>query len=117
MNFQKQIIVSQLGFNAIQTTLLSCADGVVAGTLLPSYFLSAELMRNFAIVLGILIGVYLASIPSVGNGYAGIIMSVPPLVGSILVNVLPSKHKIALLFMYWLSCMAYSSTLLSDDPS
>ncbi|TEB24344.1 membrane transporter [Coprinellus micaceus] len=84
MNFQKQIIVSQLGFNAIQTTLLSCADGVVA-------------------VLGILIGVYLASIPSIGNGYAGIIMSVPPLVGSILVNVLPSKPKIALLFMYWLS--------------
>ncbi|KAJ3513869.1 hypothetical protein NMY22_g14914 [Coprinellus aureogranulatus] len=84
MNFQKQIIVSQLGFNAIQTTLLSCADGVVA-------------------VIGILIGVRLASIPAVGNGYAGVIMSIPPFVGSILVNVLPSENKVALLFMYWLS--------------
>ena len=70
-------------------------------------------MRNRAAVLGILIGVHLASIPSIGNGYAGVIMSVPPLVGSILVNVLPSKHKVALLFMYWLSCTSYSYTPLS----
>lgn len=55
-------------------------------------------------VLGILIGVKLASIPAVGNGYAGVIMSVPPLIGSILVHVLPSKNKVALLFMYWLAC-------------
>ncbi|KAF5331217.1 hypothetical protein D9611_013083 [Ephemerocybe angulata] len=33
MTFQKQIIVSQLGFNALQTTLLSCADGVVSSAL------------------------------------------------------------------------------------
>ncbi|KAJ3513868.1 hypothetical protein NMY22_g14913 [Coprinellus aureogranulatus] len=84
MTFQKQIIVSQLGFNALQTTLLSCADGVVT-------------------ILGISIGIYLSCIPAIGRGYATILTSIPPLVGSILINVLPSENKVALLFMYWLS--------------
>ncbi|TEB21231.1 MFS general substrate transporter [Coprinellus micaceus] len=84
MTFQKQIIVSQLGFNALQTTLLSCADGVIT-------------------VIGISIGIYLSCIPAIGRGYATIITSIPPLVGSILINLLPSENKVALLFMYWLS--------------
>ncbi|KAF6765362.1 membrane transporter [Ephemerocybe angulata] len=84
MTFQKQIIVSQLGFNALQTTLLSCADGVVS-------------------IIGIFIGIYLSTIPLVGRGYATILTSIPPLIGSILINILPSENKIALLFMYWLS--------------
>ncbi|KAJ2912369.1 hypothetical protein MD484_g8049, partial [Candolleomyces efflorescens] len=84
MTFQKQIIVSQLGFNSLQTTLLSCADGVVS-------------------IIGISIGIYLSCVPAIGRGYATILTSLPPLVGSILINVLPSEDKIALLFMYWLS--------------
>lgn len=84
MTFQKQIIVSQLGFNALQTTLLSCADGAIT-------------------ILGICAGVYLSCVPSIGRGYATVLTSIPPLIGSILINVLPGESKIALLFMYWLS--------------
>ncbi|KAG2016598.1 membrane transporter [Coprinopsis cinerea AmutBmut pab1-1] len=84
MTFQKQIIVSQMGFNALQTTLLSCADGVIT-------------------VIGISIGIYLSTLPAIGRGWSTIITSIPPLVGSILINVLPGENKVALLFMYWLS--------------
>ncbi|KAH6885591.1 membrane transporter [Coprinopsis sp. MPI-PUGE-AT-0042] len=84
MTFQKQIIVSQLGFDALQTTLLSCADGAIT-------------------ILGISVGVYLSCVPSIGRGYATVLTSIPPLIGSILINVLPGENKIALLFMYWLS--------------
>ena len=55
-------------------------------------------------VLGICAGVYLSCVPSIGRGYATVLTSIPPLIGSILINVLPGENKIALLFMYWLSC-------------
>ncbi|RXW18286.1 hypothetical protein EST38_g7565 [Candolleomyces aberdarensis] len=102
MTFQKQIIVSQLGFNALQTTLLSCADGVVSS----GFFLThahKQLWLKLLQVIGISIGIYLSCVPAIGRGYATILTSIPPLVGSILINILPSENKIALLFMYWLS--------------
>ncbi|TFK22098.1 membrane transporter [Coprinopsis marcescibilis] len=84
MSFQKQIIVSQLGFSPLSTTLLSCADGAIT-------------------IIGILIGLWIASRPYIGRGYATVITSVPPFLGAVLINVLPPNNKIVSLFMYWLS--------------
>ena len=111
MTFQKQIIVSQLGFNALQTTLLSCADGVITGRATPIPPMMHGTESGIA-VIGISIGIYLSCIPAIGRGYATIITSIPPLVGSILINLLPSENKVALLFMYWLSCELFVAILV-----
>jgi len=81
---QRQIIVNQFGFSLIKTTLLGCVDGVVE-------------------ILTIWLGVTLASVPAIGRGYAGILMFVPALLGSILVNTLHDSNRVGLLFSYWVS--------------
>ncbi|KAG1826874.1 MFS general substrate transporter [Suillus subaureus] len=84
---QRQLIVAQFGFNGIQTTLLGCVDGVVE-------------------ILTIWLGVVLASEPSIGRSYAGVLMYIPAILGSILVSTLPFSNKIGLLFSYWISLFA-----------
>lgn len=54
-------------------------------------------------VLTIWFGVALASRKSVGRGYAAVLMFIPALLGSLLVNALPSQNKIGLLFSYWVT--------------
>jgi len=81
---QRQLIVAQFGFTPIQTTLLGCVDGVVE-------------------IVTIWVGVTLASYKVIGRAYAGFIMYIPAILGSILVNTLPSHNKVGLLFSYWLT--------------
>lgn len=84
---QRQLIVAQFGFDAIQTTLLGCVDGGVE-------------------ILTIWLGVVLATQPSIGRSYAGVLMYIPAILGSILVSALPFSNKIGLLFSYWISIFA-----------
>ncbi|KDR73634.1 hypothetical protein GALMADRAFT_251402 [Galerina marginata CBS 339.88] len=86
---QRQLIISQFGFTPIQTTLLGCVDGVVE-------------------ILTIWLGVTLASRRSIGRGYAAVIMFIPALLGTILVNKLPSHDKVGLLFSYWISIFVFT---------
>ncbi|EAU88860.2 membrane transporter [Coprinopsis cinerea okayama7 len=81
---QRQIIVHQFGFSTLKTTLLGCVDGLV------------EIIYIWA-------GVAIASIPAVGRGHAAALISIPALVGSLLVNALPSENQVGLLFSYWVS--------------
>ncbi|KAF7322485.1 hypothetical protein HMN09_00026900 [Mycena chlorophos] len=91
---QRQIIVKMFGFNSIQTTLLGCVDGVVE-------------------ILTIWAGVTLAGYKPIGRAYAGIIMFIPAILGSILVNTLPSHNKVGLLFSYWLTIFAITPFAIS----
>lgn len=84
---QRQLIVAEFGFNDIQTTLLGCVDGVVE-------------------ILTIWLAVVLASQPSIGRSYAGVLMYIPAILGAILVSTLPFSNKIGLLFSYWISIFA-----------
>ncbi|KAI0063439.1 MFS general substrate transporter [Artomyces pyxidatus] len=84
---QRQIIVHQFGFSAINTTLIGCVDGVVE-------------------IVTIWFGTALASYWPFGRAWAAIVMFVPAVIGSILVTTLPEHHKVALLFTYWLSIFA-----------
>jgi len=84
---QRQLIVNQLGFTPIQTTLLGCVDGAVE-------------------ILSIWLGVYLASRREIGRGYAAVLMYVPGILGAILVNTLAFHNKVGLLFSYWLCIFA-----------
>lgn len=84
---QRQLIVSQFGFNAIQTTLLGCVDGVVE-------------------ILTIWLGVRLASSKYIGRAYAGTLMYLPAILGAILVSLLPYSNKVGLLFSYWICIFA-----------
>lgn len=85
---QRQLIVSQFGFNGIQTTLLGCVDGAV---------------EILTIWLGVTV---LVPQPSIGRSYAGVLMYIPAILGSILVSTLPFSNKIGLLFSYWISIFA-----------
>ncbi|KAJ7510161.1 major facilitator superfamily domain-containing protein [Mycena galericulata] len=91
---QRQLIVKQFGFTPIQTTLLGCVDGVVE-------------------ILTIWGGVSLAGFKPIGRAYAGVIMFIPAILGSILVNTLPSHNKIGLLFSYWLTIFAITPFAIS----
>ncbi|KDR66872.1 hypothetical protein GALMADRAFT_232281 [Galerina marginata CBS 339.88] len=90
---QRQLIINQFGFTPIQTTLLGCVDGAVE-------------------ILTILLGVTLAARRSIGRGYAIALMFIPALLGSILVNTLPSHNKVGLLFSYWVSVFVFTPFIL-----
>lgn len=81
---QRQIIVSQFGFTTFQTTLLGCVDGVI------------EIVTIFT-------GVKLAARIPNGIAYVSVIYFIPNILGSVLVNVLPSHNKVGLLFSYWIT--------------
>ena len=83
---QLQIIVLSFGFTTFQTTLLGCATGVIE-------------------ILVILSGVTIASRIQNSRGWVGIIYFVPSLLGVFLVNFLPWRDKVGLLFSVWLTGM------------
>ncbi|KAH9483910.1 putative transporter PB10D8.01 [Psilocybe cubensis] len=86
---QRQLIINEFGFSPIKTTLLGCVDGVVE-------------------IVTIWLGVTLASRRSIGRGYAAALMFGPALLGTILVNKLPSHDKVGLLFSYWVSIFVFT---------
>ena len=81
---QRQIIVSGFGFTTLQTTLLGCVDGVI------------EIVTIFT-------GVQLAARIPNGRAYVGAVYFIPNILGCILVNALPWKDKVGLLFSVWLT--------------
>ncbi|KAF8077689.1 major facilitator superfamily domain-containing protein [Lyophyllum atratum] len=98
---QRQIIVQQFGFTVGQTTLIGTVDGAVQ-------------------ILCILSTVSL--VPYLGHSYAAVAAYVPGILGTILVNTLPSHNKIGLLFSYWVSvfsivpytiCLAWMGSITS----
>ncbi|KAM5541010.1 hypothetical protein V8D89_005321 [Ganoderma adspersum] len=91
---QKQIIVSSFGFTNLQTTLLGCVDGVVE-------------------ITTIYTGVRLAARYKDSRAYVGAIYFLPNILGVLLVNLLPWKDKVGLLFGQWLTGVGTTGFVLS----
>lgn len=81
---QRQIIVAGFGFTPIQTTLIGCVDGVVEIIVIFCTVTSATYWPN-------------------GRAYSAILAYCVAIFGSILVNALPSDHRVGLLFSYWIA--------------
>ena len=81
---QLQLIVVSFGFNPLQTTLLGCVVGVV---LIVSIFTSVQIVSR---------------IPN-SIAWVGISYFVPSLLGVFLVNFLPWRDKVGLLFSVWIA--------------
>jgi len=81
---QRQIIVAGFGFTPIQTTLIGCVDGVVEIIVIFCTVTSATYWKN-------------------GRAYSGALAYCVAILGSILVNALPSHNRVGLLFSYWIS--------------
>jgi hypothetical protein len=81
---QLQIIIVSFGFNLIQTTLLSCVTGVV-------------------IVVAVLTCVTIASRTPNSIAWVGIAFYVLEILGVLLVNFLPWRDKVGLLFAVWIT--------------
>ena len=64
-------------------------------------------------VITILLGVTLASQRAIGRGYAAVLMFIPAFIGAVLVNTLPSQHKIGLLISYWISSELVSTMMIN----
>ncbi|ESK83753.1 membrane transporter [Moniliophthora roreri MCA 2997] len=91
---QRQIIVSSFGFTNLQTTLLTCVDGVIE-------------------IVTIWTGVTLcARIPN-SRAYIGAIYLVPNILGTILINLLPWENKVGLLFSQWLTGVGTTGFVLA----
>jgi ACS family allantoate permease-like MFS transporter len=84
LNNQLQIIVVSFGFNLIQTTLLSCANGVV-------------------VVVTILTCVTIASRTPNRIAWVGMAFYVLDILGVFLANFLPWHDKVGLLFAVWIT--------------
>lgn len=91
---QRQIIVSSFGFTNLQTTLLGCVDGAVE-------------------IVTIYTGVKLAARYKDSRAYVGAIYFIPNLLGVILINLLPWKNKVGLLFGQWLTGVGTTGFVLS----
>ena len=81
---QQQLIIANFGFSTLQTTLLAMVNGFV------------EIATIFT-------GVNLAARLPNSRAYVGIIYFFPTMLGIMLVNLLPWKNKIGLLFGQWLT--------------
>lgn len=81
---QRQIIVSSFGFGPLQTTLLGCVDGVVE---IVSIWTGVEIV---------------ARIPN-SRAYVGALYTLPNILGVFLINFLPWRNKVGLLFAQWLT--------------
>ena len=81
---QLQIIVVSFGFNLMQTTLLSCVNGVV-------------------VVVAILTCVTIASRTPNSIAWVGMVLFVLAILGVFLVNFLPWRDKVGLLFAVWIT--------------
>ncbi|KAI0748380.1 MFS general substrate transporter [Daedaleopsis nitida] len=81
---QRQLIVAGFGFTPLQTTLLGCVDGAVEIIVIYCTVTSATYWKN-------------------GRAYSGILAYAVAILGSILVNTLPSENRVGLLFSYWIA--------------
>ncbi|KAF8633855.1 hypothetical protein AX15_001226 [Amanita polypyramis BW_CC] len=90
---QRQLIIEEFGFNLIQTTLIGCVDGVVE-------------------ILAILAAVMLAGFPKIGRAYGCVLPYIPAILGSILVQTLPRKNRVGLLFSYWINIFAVTPLVI-----
>ena len=81
---QLQLIVVSFGFNPLQTTLLGCVVGVV-------------------LIVAIFTSVQIASRIPNSIAWVGIAYFVPSLLGVFLVNFLPWRDKVGLLFSVWIA--------------
>src|SRR5882757_3338341 len=91
---QRQIIVTSLGFTTLQTTLLSCVDGLV---------------EIVAICTGIMI---VSRIPN-SRAYVGAIYFIPALAGVLMMEFLPWSNKVGLLFSIWMEDVGITGFVLS----
>jgi MFS transporter, ACS family, allantoate permease len=82
---QLQIITASFGFNLIQTTLLGCVGGVI----------------EFAAILTC---VTIASRTPNSIAWVGMAVYVLDILGALLVNFLPWRDKVGLLFSVWIAC-------------
>jgi hypothetical protein len=80
---QTNIIIVSFGFNSLQTTLLGCVSGVVD-------------------IVAVLTGVIIASRIPNSIAWVGMSYNVPSLLGVFLVNFLPWRDKVGLLFSVWI---------------
>jgi len=91
---QLQIIVLSFGFTTFQTTLLASVIGVVE-------------------IVTILSGVTIASRIQNSRAWVGIIYFVPNLIGVFLVNFLPWRDKVGLLFSVWMAVFGTTGFVLA----
>jgi hypothetical protein len=84
INNQHQIIVSSLGFTTLQTTLLGCVSGVVQ-------------------IVTIFPGVTIVSHIPNSRAWVAILSYIPNILSGFLVNFLPWRDKVGLLFSVWIS--------------
>lgn len=91
---QRQIVVSEFGFSNLQTTLLGCVDGVVE-------------------IVTIWTGVELAARIPNGRAYVGSLYMVPNIIGVFLINFLPWKNKVGLLFAQWTTGQCFCLPFMS----
>ncbi|KAJ6496103.1 major facilitator superfamily domain-containing protein [Mycena sanguinolenta] len=80
---QKPLIVNSFGFTVLQTTLLSCVDGVIE-------------------IITIFTGVTVAARTG-QRAYTAFVWKMPEVLGGILINALPWSNKIGLLCSLWIT--------------
>ncbi|KAJ6550314.1 MFS general substrate transporter [Mycena capillaripes] len=90
---QKSLIINSFGFNVLQTTLLSCVDGVI---------------EIITISTGVNVAAYTGQ-----RGYTAFVWRMPELLGAILIITLPWTNKIGLLFSLWLNAMGSAGFVIS----
>ncbi|KAJ8581104.1 MFS general substrate transporter [Rhizopogon salebrosus TDB-379] len=91
---QRQIIVTSLGFTTLQTTLLSCVDGVIE-------------------IVTIWTGTMIASRIPNSRAYVGAIYFIPALAGVLMIEFLPWSNQIGLLFSIWMVDIGITGFVLS----
>ncbi|KAJ7775503.1 major facilitator superfamily domain-containing protein [Mycena metata] len=90
---QKPLIVNSFGFTVLQTTLLTCVDGVIE-------------------IITIGTGVNVAARTG-QRAYTSVIWKIPELLGAILINALPWSNKIGLLFSLWITGVGTTGFVIS----
>jgi hypothetical protein len=91
---QRQIIVTTFGFTSLQTTLLSCVDGVVE-------------------IATIWTGTTISSRIPNSRAYVGALYFIPTLVGVLMIEFLPWSNQIGLLFGIWMVDIGITGFVLS----
>ncbi|KAJ6595235.1 MFS general substrate transporter [Mycena vulgaris] len=90
---QKPLIVNSFGFTTLQTTLLTCVDGVVE-------------------IITISVGVNVAARTG-QRAYTAFVWKAPEVLGVILINALPWSNKIGLLFSLWVTGVGTTGFVIS----
>ncbi|KAJ7339790.1 MFS general substrate transporter [Mycena albidolilacea] len=89
---QKPLIVNSFGFTVLQTTLLTCVDGVIS-------------------IATIALGVHVAARTN-QRGYTAFAWKSPNILGAILIMSLPWSNRVGLLFALWVSGIGSTSFVI-----